>query len=627
MLIVPGGIISLGLVIGTARSSILEEFELAYTRRRALYKKRLTERSEARRKVRHLSKEVKRGHSRPFGGGSARGGGGGSGGIRAIVDAGAAAASTVASPSHDVLRHMSRTFSRDPMSPASGMSRTFSTGPLSPASPSSASDAGEKEQQTSNAKYETGWFGGSWAHGFSRRPKTPKDVEAQPDERGATLEVPKLGTDETSTADGSATSSNKPSTIECSPEKIEALAMPSAPLPPDPAEEMQRMEAYLSSQRKELDESWKQFKTQLDASEKKEFWVKLGTSLGLFVAFWTIGAGVFSATEGWTYFQAFYFAFVFSSTIGYGDFSPVTPAGRAFFTVWSLFGIGILTILFAVLSDAWASMAAKRSIRKKGQPSAPRRLSHMLKRKSKTLKRKLTLTRTATTEVDAPPASSIPEKNEESAATQGAETGETGGLEAVAEQDAEAPMEEAKEDLPLSASSEAQSAQQPGSAPGKRGRSWARLRSVTTTTSILASPVHHKASEGASAATPPDANAGAGADEEPLRPLPPQVAPRDMPITLARSAMAFHEHAQRFIQTQRPLIAHALARIPAMAKAEAKVRRKRAEDPTHRIRISEADRVEILRAAGLSDEPGLSAAVSQWLEMVALEGESSASAA
>lgn len=46
----------------------------------------------------------------------------------------------------------------------------------------------------------------------------------------------------------------------------------------------------------------------------------------------------------------------------YGDLSPKTSAGRAFFIVWALFGVGTLTILFSVVSDAWASQVQQKKL-------------------------------------------------------------------------------------------------------------------------------------------------------------------------------------------------------------------------------------------------------------------------
>jgi hypothetical protein len=43
------------------------------------------------------------------------------------------------------------------------------------------------------------------------------------------------------------------------------------------------------------------------------------------------------------------------STIGYGDFSPHTGPGRVCFIAWSLLGVGTMTILISVISEAYQS--------------------------------------------------------------------------------------------------------------------------------------------------------------------------------------------------------------------------------------------------------------------------------
>ena len=43
------------------------------------------------------------------------------------------------------------------------------------------------------------------------------------------------------------------------------------------------------------------------------------TTLGLFFA---LGALLFTAWEDWTFFEAFYFCFITSTTIGFGDMTP-----------------------------------------------------------------------------------------------------------------------------------------------------------------------------------------------------------------------------------------------------------------------------------------------------------------
>lgn len=59
--IAPGGIILLAVVVGIARQTIIEEFQDAYKRRRALFKQKAKERREEKRKNKHMVIKVKRG--------------------------------------------------------------------------------------------------------------------------------------------------------------------------------------------------------------------------------------------------------------------------------------------------------------------------------------------------------------------------------------------------------------------------------------------------------------------------------------------------------------------------------------------------------------------------------------
>jgi len=62
-----------------------------------------------------------------------------------------------------------------------------------------------------------------------------------------------------------------------------------------------------------------------------------------FFAFWLIGALVFSRVEDWTYGQGLYFCYVFFLAVGYGDFAPITPAGRVILTVYAIISVPIMT--------------------------------------------------------------------------------------------------------------------------------------------------------------------------------------------------------------------------------------------------------------------------------------------
>jgi potassium channel subfamily K len=74
-----------------------------------------------------------------------------------------------------------------------------------------------------------------------------------------------------------------------------------------------------------------------------------------FTLLWCAGAAVFYVAErriqGLTYFQCLYFCYVSLLTIGYGDYSPRSNAGKPFFVVWSLMAVPTMTILVSDLGD------------------------------------------------------------------------------------------------------------------------------------------------------------------------------------------------------------------------------------------------------------------------------------
>ncbi|KAI9824392.1 MAG: Potassium channel [Thelocarpon impressellum] len=84
-------------------------------------------------------------------------------------------------------------------------------------------------------------------------------------------------------------------------------------------------------------------------------WYNLSMSVTAFGLLWCVGAAVFWKAErreqGLTYFQALYFCYVSLLTIGYGDLSPRSNAGKPFFVVWSLVAVPTMTILIGDLSD------------------------------------------------------------------------------------------------------------------------------------------------------------------------------------------------------------------------------------------------------------------------------------
>lgn len=84
-------------------------------------------------------------------------------------------------------------------------------------------------------------------------------------------------------------------------------------------------------------------------------WSALFLSVSAFGILWCIGAVVFwqceKHTQNMTYFQALYFCYVSLLTIGYGDLSPKSNAGRPFFLAWSLIAVPTITILISSMGD------------------------------------------------------------------------------------------------------------------------------------------------------------------------------------------------------------------------------------------------------------------------------------
>ncbi|SCU90359.1 LANO_0D08460g1_1 [Lachancea nothofagi CBS 11611] len=77
----------------------------------------------------------------------------------------------------------------------------------------------------------------------------------------------------------------------------------------------------------------------------------------VFVAFWLLGALIFHYAEKWTYFNSLYFCFLCLITIGFGDFAPKTGCGRAFFVVWALCAVPLMTAMISTVGDTLYVMA------------------------------------------------------------------------------------------------------------------------------------------------------------------------------------------------------------------------------------------------------------------------------
>ncbi|KAH3900674.1 related to Outward-rectifier potassium channel TOK1 [Saccharomycodes ludwigii] len=84
---------------------------------------------------------------------------------------------------------------------------------------------------------------------------------------------------------------------------------------------------------------------------KRTKMITLFITLFIFISFWLVGALVFKFAESWDYFDAMYFCFLCLITIGYGDFAPKSSAGRAFWVIWALAAVPLMTALISTVGD------------------------------------------------------------------------------------------------------------------------------------------------------------------------------------------------------------------------------------------------------------------------------------
>lgn len=91
-----------------------------------------------------------------------------------------------------------------------------------------------------------------------------------------------------------------------------------------------------------------------ERAQVRRRWTSLAISGIVWFFLWLAGAAIFEAAEKdqeWSYFVALYFSYTALLTIGYGDFTPKSNSGKAFFVFWSLLAIPSLTILISNMGD------------------------------------------------------------------------------------------------------------------------------------------------------------------------------------------------------------------------------------------------------------------------------------
>lgn len=65
-----------------------------------------------------------------------------------------------------------------------------------------------------------------------------------------------------------------------------------------------------------------------------------------------VGTWVFHRVEGWSYLDSFYFSAISLATVGYGDFTPTTAAGKLLTVFYIFAGFGLLVALLTLFANA-----------------------------------------------------------------------------------------------------------------------------------------------------------------------------------------------------------------------------------------------------------------------------------
>eukprot|EP01094_Clydonella_sp_ATCC50884_P027298 TRINITY_DN779_c0_g1_i1.p1 TRINITY_DN779_c0_g1~~TRINITY_DN779_c0_g1_i1.p1 ORF type:complete len:431 (+),score=92.22 TRINITY_DN779_c0_g1_i1:255-1547(+) len=91
-------------------------------------------------------------------------------------------------------------------------------------------------------------------------------------------------------------------------------------------------------------------------------WFRMCASLAVIVAWLTVGATAFFLIEGeyngderWTWPNSFYFSAVTLTTVGFGDFEPVTTLGRSVNVLFIVVGLGLVSVLLSAIARGLVS--------------------------------------------------------------------------------------------------------------------------------------------------------------------------------------------------------------------------------------------------------------------------------
>ena len=73
-----------------------------------------------------------------------------------------------------------------------------------------------------------------------------------------------------------------------------------------------------------------------------------------------LGSIVYHFVEGWSWVDSLYFSVITLTTIGYGDFSPVTDAGKIFTIFYIFIGLGMILTFINAVYHHYSQMKVKK---------------------------------------------------------------------------------------------------------------------------------------------------------------------------------------------------------------------------------------------------------------------------
>lgn len=89
--------------------------------------------------------------------------------------------------------------------------------------------------------------------------------------------------------------------------------------------------------------------------------------LTLFFGMIFLGAYAYTLLEGWDYLDAVYFTVSTATTLGFGDFVPVTPLGKIFTIVFAILIITLALYFFTLIGKYMILEGKRRQLRDSGR--------------------------------------------------------------------------------------------------------------------------------------------------------------------------------------------------------------------------------------------------------------------